>query len=242
MTDPATAGWPPGLARYGLAAPMADAALSGEAAAVPRLAPVPMAAELLHFQSPAFADLWYHLAEAHSSGHHGCPPPYWAACWPGGIALARYLLDDPAAVAGRHVLDLGAGGGVTALAAAAAGAARVEAWDSDAHAVAAVNANAAANGLHVQPKQADILTAPLPGDAVLLVGDLFYEAAIADALVPRLRTAVAAGATVLLGEPGRPHAPEEGPELAAYPMTDAATFLEASDQLVARVFSLPAEP
>lgn len=239
MRESVTAGWPPGLARNGLAAPVARAGLASDEDAVPRLAPVPMAEELLHYQSTAFADLWYHMAEAHSAGQQGCPPPYWAACWPGGIALARYLLDEPQAVAGRHVVDLGAGGGVAALAAAAAGAGPVEALDSDPQALASVTANAAANALHIRPRQADILATPLPADAVLLAGDLFYEAAIADALVPRLRAAVAAGATVLMGEPGRPHAPEEGPELAAYPMPDAATFLEATDNLVARVVSLP---
>ena len=35
------------------------------------------------------------------------PPPYWAFAWAGGQALARYLLDNPALVAGRSVLDLG---------------------------------------------------------------------------------------------------------------------------------------
>ena len=36
-------------------------------------------------------------------------PPFWAAAWPGGQALARYVLDHPEVVAGRSVLDLGLG-------------------------------------------------------------------------------------------------------------------------------------
>ena len=60
------------------------------------------------------------------------PPPYWAFAWAGGQALARYLLDNPALVAGRNVLDLGSGSGLVAIAAAKAGAARVLAADIDA--------------------------------------------------------------------------------------------------------------
>jgi len=33
------------------------------------------------------------------------PPPYWAFAWPGGQALARYILDHPQIVRGRRVLD-----------------------------------------------------------------------------------------------------------------------------------------
>ena len=38
-------------------------------------------------------------------------PPYWAFCWGGGQALARWILDNPAVVAGRRVVDFGAGSG-----------------------------------------------------------------------------------------------------------------------------------
>ena len=41
-------------------------------------------------------------------GQINVPPPYWAFAWAGGQALARYLLDNPQLVCGRHVLDLGA--------------------------------------------------------------------------------------------------------------------------------------
>src|ERR1700716_3426114 len=33
-------------------------------------------------------------------------PPFWAFPWAGGQGLARYVLDHPAAVAGRRVLDV----------------------------------------------------------------------------------------------------------------------------------------
>src|ERR1700722_8921266 len=50
------------------------------------------------------------------------PPPYWAFAWPGGQALARYVLDHPAEIKGKRVLDFGAGCGIAAIAAAKAGA------------------------------------------------------------------------------------------------------------------------
>ncbi|HZT50916.1 MAG TPA: 50S ribosomal protein L11 methyltransferase, partial [Stellaceae bacterium] len=74
----------------------------------------------------------------------GLPPPYWAFAWPGGQALARYVLDHPAALRDRTVLDIGAGSGLLAVAAAMAGAARAIAADTDPFAAAAIALNAAA--------------------------------------------------------------------------------------------------
>src|SRR6202035_418723 len=72
-------------------------------------------------------------------------PPFWAFPWAGGQALARYVLDNPAVVRGRHVLDVASGSGLVAIAAAKAGAASVTAGDIDPDAVAAIHRNAAAN-------------------------------------------------------------------------------------------------
>ena len=44
-----------------------------------------------------------------SSGMANLPPPYWAFAWPGGQALARYILDHRQEVASKCVLDFGAG-------------------------------------------------------------------------------------------------------------------------------------
>src|ERR1700742_5339414 len=74
----------------------------------------------------------------------GVPPLYWAFAWAGGQALARYVLDNPALVAGKRVLDFGSGSGLVALAAARAGAAHVLAADIDLFAQAAITLNAKA--------------------------------------------------------------------------------------------------
>ncbi|KAJ9579608.1 hypothetical protein L9F63_004687, partial [Diploptera punctata] len=57
--------------------------------------------------------------------------PYWAFYWPGGQALARYILDNPEIVKQRCVLDVGSGSGACAIAAAMCGARRVTANDTD---------------------------------------------------------------------------------------------------------------
>src|SRR5580693_565220 len=90
-------------------------------------------------------------------GALGLPPPFWAFAWAGGQALARYVLDNPALVAGKRVLDFGAGSGIVALAAARAGAAEILAADIDKFSIAAINANARANGLTVATTAEDMI-------------------------------------------------------------------------------------
>jgi ribosomal protein L11 methyltransferase len=66
------------------------------------------------------------------------------------------------------VVDLGCGSGVLAIVAAKAGFAPVLALDSDEHAVAATRANAAANGVEVEARLADVFAADLPPADVAL--------------------------------------------------------------------------
>ncbi|MBW8268248.1 class I SAM-dependent methyltransferase [Caldovatus aquaticus] len=136
-------------------------------------------------------------------------PPFWAFAWPGGQALARLLLDEPARVAGRRVLDFAAGCGIGAIAAARAGAARVEAAEIDPLAAAAVRLNAALNGVAVAVVAADLVGAACRWDTVL-AGDVCYEAPMTRRILPWLRGLAAAGAEVLLADPGRAYLPREG--------------------------------
>ncbi len=142
-------------------------------------------------------------------GEMNVPPPYWAFAWAGGQALSRYVLDNAALIAGKSVLDLGSGSGLSALAAAKAGAARVVAADIDAFSLAAVALNAAVNGVSVETTQDDLLAAPpLPFD-VVLVGDLFYERQLAGRVLAYCDAAKAAGALVLIGDPQRNYFPRD---------------------------------
>ena len=143
----------------------------------------------------------------------GVPPPYWAFAWAGGQALARYVLDHPALVAGKQVLDIGSGSGLVGLAAAKAGAAHVLAADIDAFARAAIVLNAAANDLILSTTQDDMIGQPGKWD-IVLVGDLFYERPLAEKLLAWLSSLECAA---LLGDPGRNYFPKNGVEkLASY--------------------------
>lgn len=179
------------------------------------------------------ADEPYGLWEAteNRSGVRGAPLPFWAFPWPGGVALARYLLDTPAVVAGLSVVDVGCGSGLVSLAAVGAGARDVLALDLDPLALTATRLNAALNDTPAQRLRtapADVLElAAASGDEpvlrdllaadVVLAGDLFFECALATAMLALLRRATDAGCTVLTGDPGRAHLPADVfVEVAAY--------------------------
>ncbi len=140
---------------------------------------------------------------------HNVPPPYWAFAWPGGQALARYVLDHPETVRGRRVLDFAAGSGLAGIAAARSGAAAVAAADVDAHAAAAIALNAAANGVTIDILHDDPIDRPSAWD-VVLAGDVCYEQPMAGRATNWLRRLAAAGTEVLLGDPGRSYRPADG--------------------------------
>ena len=119
-------------------------------------------------------------------------PPFWAFAWPGGQALARHVLDHPAAVAGRRVLDFAAGCGIAAIACAHGGGRSVEAAEIDPLAVAAIRLNAAANGVSVDIAQCDIVGAACRWD-LILCGDVCYEAPMTEHILPWLRDMACAG-------------------------------------------------
>lgn len=97
-------------------------------------------------------------------------PAYWAFCWGSGLALARFLLDNPEWVHGRKVVDLGSGSGIAGIAAALAGASQVVACDTDPDARLASAENAALNEVDVQ------VTDTLSGQwDVLLMADVLYD-------------------------------------------------------------------
>ena len=154
-------------------------------------------------------------------------PPFWAFAWPGGLATARLLLDDPARVAGKRVLDFAAGCGIAAIAAALAGAASVEAAEIDPLALAAVRVNAALNGVAVATPDGDIVGAACRWD-VILAGDVCYEAPMTAHILPWLRGLAAQGAEVLLADPGRAYLPVEGLD-PVFRLT-VATTLELEDR------------
>ncbi|MBD8495293.1 50S ribosomal protein L11 methyltransferase [Pseudomonas syringae] len=124
-------------------------------------------------------------------------PPYWSFCWASGLALARFLAAHPEWVAGKRVLDFGAGSGVAAIAAARAGALEVVACDLDPLALAACRANAALNGVELG-YSADFFAEANRFD-LILVADVLYDRAnlpLLDQFLSRGREALVADSRV----------------------------------------------
>ena len=134
-------------------------------------------------------------------------PPFWAAAWPGGQALARYVLDHPDVVQGRTVLDLGSGSGLVAVAALLAGAAAVVASEIDPFGATAIALNAELNGVVPVEVVGDVLDDGPPDVDVVLAGDVCYDRVMSERVLPYLDAARARGTEVLLGDPGRPYVP-----------------------------------
>jgi predicted nicotinamide N-methyase len=171
-----------------------------------RLGPVPQVAEIRLHLADDVIGLWQRAEDEFTADQ---PPPFWAFAWPGGQALARYVLDHPGLVAGRSVLDLGSGSGLVAIAAAKAGAATVIASEVDALAVAAIGLNARANGVPAPAIVGDVLDDDGAGADVVLAGDVWYSRPLAERVLGFLDRAVARGASVLAGDIGRAFLPRD---------------------------------
>jgi len=137
------------------------------------------------------------------TAHYIVPPnrfPCWAYAWVGGKALARYIIDNPELVAGKTVVDLAAGSGITAIAAKMAGAARVVAVDDYTPSVEIMQLNAEANGVEIEIVQQDVFDyTPDYGD-LFIMGDPFYN----DDLFPYIKNKFK---PVLIGSPLRTNVP-----------------------------------
>ena len=174
-----------------------------------RLQAPPHAPELVLHLADEITPIWRLTEE--ELDRIGLPPPFWAFAWAGGQALARYILDNPRIVAGKRVIDFASGSGIVAIAAMRAGAASVLAADIDVFCEAAISLNAAANGVALDFTDVNLLDAPPPTEAqVILAGDICYENPLATQVLAWLAAARDAGATVLIGDPGRTYFPKDG--------------------------------
>jgi predicted nicotinamide N-methyase len=171
-----------------------------------RLAAVPEVEQIRLYLADDVIGLWQLTEDELGPGQ---PPPFWAFAWPGGQALARYLLDHRGLVAGRTVLDLGSGSGLVAIAAAMAGAASVLASEIDPLAVAAIGLNARANAVPAPAVLGDVLDGDGEGAEVVLAGDVWYSRALAERVLGLIERATARGASVLTGDIGRAFLPRE---------------------------------
>ena len=196
---------------------------------------------------PLVPEIRLHLAEEslpiwrkteEELGEMGLPPPYWAFAWAGGQALARHILDRPETVAGKGVIDIGAGSGIAAVAAAKAGARHVHAADIDALAVAAMGLNAAANDVAIGATTDDWLSLDAPQGEIVLVGDLFYERPLAEQVMAFVRRKAAEGSAVLVGDPRRSYFPADAFEAVAHYEVPVTRELEDAEIKRAAVWRL----
>ena len=191
------------------------------------IAAPPLVPEIRLHLAMEMTPIWQATEE--SLAKNGLPPPFWAFAWPGGQALARYLLDNPDVVRGREVLDIGSGSGIVAIAAAKAGASRVTAAEIDHFAAAAIALNTLLNGAMVTVETRDLLDRAAAGWGVALAGDICYEEPMSSRALALLRRIAARGRLALLGDPGRSYLPKDGLiELARYEMPTSRE-LEAND-------------
>ena len=168
----------------------------------------PLVPEICLYLATEITPIWHATEE--TLARSALPPPFWAFAWAGGQALARYLLDHSAEVAGRSVLDFGAGSGLVAIAAAKAGATAVLAAEIDPFAAAAIAANAALNDVDITVQTEDLLDTVDACWEVVTAGDVCYERPMADRVTGWLRRLAASGTLVLLGDPGRAYIPSQG--------------------------------
>lgn len=173
-----------------------------------RLRPVPLIPEISIFVADEAVPLWHKTEE--ELGEDGLPPPFWAFAWAGGQALGRHVLDHPALVRDKNVLDLASGSGLVAICTVKAGAASVSVADIDPFARAAAALNAEQNGMVLSMIGGDLLTQITDQRwDVILAGDIFYERDTAQRAYDFLIRQTAHGACALIGDPGRSYLPKD---------------------------------
>ena len=169
------------------------------------------------------------------------PAPYWAYQWAGGLALAHHFAAHPELVAGKRVLDLGAGSGLVGIAAAKAGAS-ASAAEIDPNGRAAIALNAEANGVTLPLVEIDIAGGVPDGFDLIAAGDVFYNPDVGARMLPFLERCVAAGMDVWVGDPDRRDLPVERLErLASYAVADVGDA-RASTERVGSVYRLRGTP
>lgn len=131
--------------------------------------------------------------------------PYWADLWPSSLALAAWLADRRADIAGRACLDMGCGLGFTALVGQWLGG-RVTGMDYDADALAYARLNADLNAVSgVTWTLMDWRAPTLKQGSVnrAWAADIVYEQRFAAPVAAFLAHILAPDGTAWIAEPGR---------------------------------------
>ncbi len=130
--------------------------------------------------------------------------PLWTRLWPGGLALAGYLIQGPPPRG--PVLELGAGLGLAGIAVALTWG-RVVQTDCEPDALRTARLNAARCGVagRVIQVAADWRAWPLRGEfGLAIAGDVTYDAALHQPLLDALGRSLRSGGMALIADPDRP--------------------------------------
>lgn len=161
----------------------------------------PMVPEVKAYLATDNHRFWRQGEEAMAAYPFGMP--FWGIPWAGGLALARWLLDNPEQVRGKSVWCFAAGAGIEAIAALKAGASRVTVNDIDPIACKAAEMNAALNDVVVETCSENRLGVALPNVDVFLAGDFCYDEELSRETFRWLKLLRAGGTQVFVGDPGR---------------------------------------
>lgn len=143
--------------------------------------------------------------------------PFGLLLWESARALAEVLAENREMVAGRTVLELGAGVGMPGIIARALGAAAVRQTDHSSESLALCRANAEENGvegIEVALANWDAWTDARTYD-LIIASDVIYERAAHAPLAAILDRNLASGGRALLADPGRQDTPLFLADLAA---------------------------
>ena len=136
--------------------------------------------------------------------------PYWAEIWPSGLALATAILRQPGLIAGKPVLELGSGVGITAAVAMSQGACLVATdYAPESLILARITSRLSGGGepetrqVNWRSPDADMLQADGSRWPVVLAADVLYEQRDVEPILDVFDRIVAPGGLVWLADQDR---------------------------------------
>lgn len=142
----------------------------------------------------------YHAKADESELHE----PFFAFFWAGGIALTRYMLDNPKIVKNKTCLDFGCGSGASSIAAMMCGAKKAVANDIDEVSLIAAQMNAKLNDVELETDCRNLINHPDSFNYdVIFLGDVFYDEEFAVQIIPWVQSLISADKKIIIGDPGR---------------------------------------